>query len=714
MSDPWTFNGRVTSLGDTAASVTLVDESTFAISGREGDVVGPSAAGLFVRDTRILSRFELRVNGARPEALAVVSDDPFSATFVSRCPPRPGHADSTLMVFRRRYVGQGMREDVVIRNFGDEPTFCSIELFVDSDFADLFAVKEGRVGATDGDITRARGPEHLEISYRRGAVSRGVRLRAHPVPTSVADDMVCFEAIVPAHEEWTGCLEIHPVIEGKAIDPRYLCGQPVDRAAPAERLAKWRRQVPQIETDNEALRAVIASSAEDLGALRIFDPDFPERVVLAAGAPWFMTVFGRDSLITSWMALLVDPDLALGVLQTLARFQGTDIDPRSEEQPGRILHEMRFGDAPSLSLGGGNIYYGTADATPLFVMLLGELRRWGLAREVVDELLPNAERALSWIDEFGDLDGDGYVEYQRMTDRGLANQGWKDSGDGIRYADGRVAHAPIALCEVQAYVYGAYLARAHFAREAGDETTFERYRSKATRLKTDFNRDFWLEDRGWFAVGLDADKRPIDSLTSNIGHCLWTGIIEQDKARIVADTLMGPEMFSGWGVRTLATSMGGYNPISYHCGSVWPHDSAIVAAGLARYGFADHALRLVCAVLDAAASMGGRLPELFCGLDRSEFSSPVGYPTSCSPQAWAAASPLLCLRIMLRLDPWVPYGKTWLSPRLPEGMKTLKVAGIPLAGARVTVDVEGDDFEVTGLPPEIDLVTEARHPASAV
>jgi len=714
VSDPWTFAGKVASTGPSGGVVTLVDESTFAISGRSGDVLTPSAEGLFVRDTRLLSRLELRVNGTRPEALAVVSDDPFSATFVSRCPPRPGHADSTLMVFRARYVGQGMREDIVIRNFGDEPTFCSVELFVDADFADLFAVKEGRFGAVDGALSRERGESQLEFTYRRGTVSRGLVLNIVPKPAVVADDLLSFEAIVPAKGQWTGCIEFHPVIEGKAIDPRYRCGQPVDRAAPAERLAKWRRQVPQVETDHEGLRAVIASSAEDLGALRIFDPDFPERVVLAAGAPWFMTVFGRDSIITSWMALLVDPDLALGVLQTLARFQGKDIDPRSEEQPGRILHEMRFGDAPSLSLGGGSIYYGTADATPLFVMLLGELRRWGLAREVVDELLPNAERALEWIENFGDLDGDGYVEYQRMTDRGLANQGWKDSGDGIRYADGTVAHAPIALCEVQAYVYGAYLARAHFAREAGDEGTFERYRGKATKLKEDFNRDFWLEDRGWFAVGLDGDKRPIDSLTSNIGHCLWTGIVDEEKARIVAERLMAPEMFSGWGIRTLGTTMGGYNPMSYHCGSVWPHDTAIVAAGLARYGFMDHALRVVCALLDAASSLGGRLPELFCGLDRGEFSSPVGYPTSCSPQAWAAASPLLCLRTMLRLDPWVPYGRTWLSPLLPDGMRYLKVAGIPLAGSRVTVEVDGDDVDVSGLPPEVELVTAPRHPVSAV
>jgi glycogen debranching enzyme len=714
MSDPWTYSGKVTVLDQASGVVTLVDESTFAISGLAGDMVVGSAQGLFVRDTRILSRMELRVNGARPEALAAVTDDPFSSTFVSRVRPRPGLADSTLMVFRARYVGQGMREDLVIRNFGDEPTFCAVEMFVDSDFADLFAVKEGRAGDPDGEITREKHATGITLAYRRGAVNRGMALEFTPTPASVADDLVSFEIIVPAHGEWKACIEVHPVIEGKTIDPRYLCGQPVDRAAPAERLARWRRQVPQVETDHEGLGHVLARSAEDLGALRIFDPDFPERVVLAAGAPWFMTVFGRDSLITSWMALLVDPDLALGVLQTLARFQGKDIDPRSDEQPGRILHEMRFGEAPSLSLGGGSIYYGTADATPLFVMLLGELRSWGLAREAVEELLPNAERALDWIERFGDMDGDGYVEYHRATDRGLVNQGWKDSWDGIRFADGTVASAPIALCEVQAYVYSAYLARAHFAQEAGDSATFDRYRTKATQLKRDFNRDFWLEESGWFAVGLDHDKRPIDSLTSNIGHCLWTGIVDDEKARIIADKLMAPEMFSGWGVRTLATSMGGYNPISYHCGSVWPHDTAIVAAGLSRYGFDEHAERLINALLDAAAKLGGRLPELFSGLDRHELSAPVGYPTSCSPQAWAAASPLLCLRTILRLDPWVPYGQTWLSPRLPAGMHHLKVQGIPLAGSRVTVEVDDDHVEVTGLPPEIELIRGPRHPSTAV
>jgi glycogen debranching enzyme len=364
-------------------------------------------------------------------------------------------------------------------------------------------------------------------------------------------------------------------------------------------------------------------------------------------------------------------------------------------------------------LGGGRLNYGTADATPLFVMLLGELRRWGLAPEVVDSLLPAADRALGWVDDFGDRDGDGYVEYQRASDRGLANQGWKDSWDAIRFADGRLARTPIALCEVQGYVYGAYLARAHFADEQGDGDMAARYRSKAAALKTAFNRDFWLEDRGWFAMGLDGDKKPIDGLGSNIGHCLWTGIVDQDRAPLVAARLLSPEMFSGWGIRTLSSAMTGYNPVSYHAGSVWPHDNAIIAAGLTRYGFVDHAQRVILAMLDAAAYFGGRLPELFGGLGRDEVPFPVSYPASCAPQAWAAASPLLFLRSILRLDPWIPHGKVWMDPVLPPKMKRLCVARIPLAGRRVTVEVDRDSFDVEGLGPDIELVHSPRDPLTA-
>ncbi|MDP1804312.1 MAG: trehalase family glycosidase, partial [Acidimicrobiales bacterium] len=493
----------------------------------------------------------------------------------------------------------------------------------------------------------------------------------------------------------------------------YLCGEPVERSTPHQRLDQWRQAVPAVETDLEAFQDAVEKGAEDLGSLRIFDPDFPDRAVLAAGAPWFMTLFGRDSLLTSWMALIVDPTLAQDVLQTLARFQGTKVDPLTDEEPGRILHEMRFGDASSLSLGGGTVYYGTADATPLFVMLLGELRRWGLAREVVDSLLPTADRALAWIEEYGDRDGDGYVEYERSSDKGLGNQGWKDSWDAIRFADGRLARAPIALCEVQGYVYGAYLARAHFADELGDVATAKRFRAKAAALKAAFNRDFWMEDRGWFAMGLDRDKAPIDALASNIGHCLWTGIVDEDKAAAVAESLLSPAMFSGWGIRTLSSDMTGYNPISYHVGSVWPHDNAIIAAGLTRYGFVEEAQRVIMGMLDAATHFGGRLPELFGGLDRDEVPFPVSYPSSCAPQAWAAASPLLFLRSILRLDPWIPHGKIWLDPVLPAGIRRLRVDRIPLAGRRVTVAVDRFGMHAEGLGAGVELVQSPRRPLTA-
>ncbi len=713
-SDPWTFAGEPPPLvGGGGGVVTLVEGSSFCISTSGGDIQPGAPHGLFLRDMRFLSRLELRVNGAEPESLAAAPIDPFSAMFVARSRPRSGRGDSTLVVFRSRYVGRGMREDIVVRNFGEEPAFCSLELIVESDFANLFEVKEGRV-TLSGDYTTEAVERGLVFRYRKGAVRRGARVTCAPAP-HVAVNSLTYEVIIPARGEWHACLQVAAIIDGDDVEPRYRCGEPVERAMPIERLKKWRRDVPFLDTEDDELRLVVNRSLEDLGALRIFDPSHPERAVVAAGAPWFMTLFGRDSIITSWMALLVDPDLALGTLQTLSRFQGKDVDARTEEEPGRILHEMRFGDAASLGLDGGQIYYGTADATPLFVMLLGELRRWGLAREAVDQLLPHADAAMRWIVEFGDRDGDGYVEYQRTSDRGLLNQGWKDSFDGVRFVNGDLPKTPIAICEVQGYVYGAYLARAHFADEMGDTAAAASWRQRAADLKRRFNEDFWLDDRGWFAMGLDAEKRPIDALASNMGHCLWTGIVDEDKAALVGERLLSPEMFSGWGVRTLATTMTGYNPISYHCGSVWPHDNAIIAAGLMRYGMVEHAQRVVAGLLAAAVGQQGRLPELFSGLDRSEFPSVVSYPTSCSPQAWAAGSPLLCLRTLLRLEPWVPHGKVWLAPALPEGVGPLQVQRIPLAGGRITVTVEADGAcSVDGLPSDIELVTEARHPLTAV
>jgi glycogen debranching enzyme len=416
------------------------------------------------------------------------------------------------------------------------------------------------------------------------------------------------------------------------------------------------------------------------------------------------------------MALPLDCSLALGTLLTLADLQGERVDPLTEEEPGKIMHELRRGVDAGVLHGGprGAAYYGSVDATPLFVVLLGELRRWGLNADETAKLQRHADRAIEWIERYGDLDGDGFVEYQRKTDRGLINQGWKDSYDGINFADGTLAQPPIALAEVQGYVYMAFVAKSHLAREQGDTATADRYSDRAAELRRAFNDRFWLADRGWYAVGLDRDKNPIDALASNMGHCLLSGIIDVDKAGYVAEHLMSTEMFSGWGVRTLASSMGAYNPMSYHNGSIWPHDNAIIAGGLMRYGFVEYAQRVIMSTLDAAAAFDGRMPELFCGFDRSDFARPVPYPTSCAPQAWAAASPLYMLRTLLRFDPWMPYRRVWLAPALPPSLGDLRIERLSLGGQQIWVDVSGGEVDVRGWPDHIQLIREPRPPLTAV
>jgi glycogen debranching enzyme len=582
----------------------------------------------------------------------------------------------------------------VVTNHGLEPARLAVELRVGADFADLFEVKEGRV---QHRVTASQStePDRLTFDHRQAGSARTSTVRLS-VPAEVEPGRATWSLDLAPTRSWEVCCEVAVTLDDEEIAPRFRCGGDDHRAVPTRRLARWRASIPTIETDSTALATTLERSREDLGALRIFDPDHTDIPIVAAGAPWFMTVFGRDSLLTAWMALIAEPRLAAGVLSTLARFQGRDVDPRTEEQPGRILHEMRFGSSASLALGGGQVYYGSVDATPLFVMLLGELRRWHPDDAVVADLLPHADHAMAWIERWGDLDGDGFVEYHGQSEHGLRNQGWKDSWDAIRHADGRLAEAPIALAEVQGYVYGAYVARAHLATEAGDVTTARRCWNRAAELRRRFDEAFWVDELGTYALALDADKRQVAVATSNIGHCLWTGIVAPERAESVADRLLDGHGFSGWGVRTLATSAPAHNPVSYHNGSVWPHDNAVCAAGLARYGLLEHARPIIAAQLSVAERFGGRLPELFAGFDRAELAVPAPYPTSCSPQAWAAASPLLWLRTMLRFDPAAPHGEIWVAPALPAGIGRLRVQGIRVGRQRISVTVEGDQVEVDG------------------
>lgn len=681
-----------------AGSVTILEGASFCTSSANGDIVPQLPYGLFFRDTRIVSRWTLLVDGAPIESLSSLTPEPYHAVFVGRAGHVPGRADTPLTVERDRLVDGGLRERVTIRSYSNDSMSLQVEVLLEADFADIFEVKEGRARGIPRPTRRDESGR-----FRVDAVGTvdPLGLVVHAPEASVARDRIAFRVVLPPRGTWTQVLVVSPTVNGEQVALGPVTEGPTPHEEPVRRLLAWQSKVPVASMEDDSLERVVRQSQSDLGSLRIFDPNHADRAVVAAGVPWFMALFGRDSLLTAYMALPLDPTLALGTLRTLADLQGTTSDAASEEQPGRILHEVRLGATTNLALGGESVYYGTIDATPLFVVVLGELARWGGLPDDADDLLDAADRALEWIERDGDRDGDGFVEYARLNDFGLVNQGWKDSWDGVNFADGALAEPPIALCEVQGYVYAAYLARALLATMRDDEDGARVWVAKAEDLKARFNESFWMPDRGCFAIALDRDKRQVDGCASNMGHCLWSGIVDDDKATQVAEALMSPQMFTGWGVRTLASDMGAYNPASYHNGSVWPHDNAIVAAGLMRYGFVAEAQRIAVGLFQAANRYGGRLPELFCGFDQDEYPQPVVYPASCSPQAWAAAAPLSLLRTILRFDPSVPTGEIWIAPALPPEFGDIHVRNIPFAGARISVDVSAGEASITGLPPHL-------------
>lgn len=704
MANPWTFASEPPASGHEI--VTLLEGATFCLSDEGGDIAGDAALGVFFRDARILSTWRLRIDGEPLLPMAHERNEPFAATFITRARPGDGRADSTVLVVRHRLVGDGLREEITVRNLGLAEADLNLTLDVDADFADLFAVKEGRAGV-DRSVTTQLAGSVLTFSARGHWHERGAAISASRGAVVGRDGLAWHLTLAP-RQSWSVCVLVRPSTDGQALTPRHQCGEPAEASAPFSRLMEWRQQSLAVVSPRPGLARATARGIEDLGALRIFDPNHPNRAVVAAGSPWFMALFGRDSLLTAWMLLPVDRHLAMDTLRTLAELQGARVHAETEEEPGRILHEVRFGPQAALWLGGRNVYFGTADATPLFVMLLAEAWRWGADADDVAALLPAADRALTWVTTYGDRDGDGFVEYARSSPQGLLHQGWKDSVDGITFADGAAAQPPIALAEVQGYVYAAYRGRAALAREFGEPNRAAALDTAADALKRRFNDTFWLPDRGWFAMGLDGAKRPIDSLASNMGHCLWTGIVDEDKAGAVADRLLSPPMFSGWGVRTLAATSGAYNPMSYHNGSVWPHDNAIIAAGLARYGFRAQAQRIALAQFDAAEALGDRLPELFCGFDRTEFTIPVPYPAACSPQAWASAAPLLLLRALLGLEPDVPAGVVTLDASVPPDLLPLTVRNVLLNGVRTTIRVTEAEAEVVGLPDRLAVPRRAQ------
>jgi len=699
---PWTS----TSTGGPVGSVdhlTLVDGGSFLVGSRSGELGSGGVEGLFVFDTRVLSRWRLEIDGAPLTALQSVPQGPFGVVMVAQPRTATTH-DSPLLVLRSYHVGRGLHDDIVIRSHAAAPVHLTVRLAFDADFASLFDVKGGVANEPAGSVRQVH-PDRVELALHDGTGPQlSTVVRFVPAPTRVGDDHVAWEVDLDPRSEVKLCAEVGVEVNGVRLEPAVRCGDPSLLHAQLDRYAQWSESTARFQSPDPRLAGAAGQSIDDLGTLRIFDPNHADRVVVAAGAPWFMTLFGRDSILTAWMALVADHALAAGVLRSLADLQGRREVVATEEQPGRILHEVRYDHRSLGLLGGSNVYYGTTDATPLFVMLAAEYLRWTDDRSLVTEILPAVDRALGWMASYGDRDGDGFIEYLRAHGGSLANQGWKDSWDGIRYGDGRVAEAPIALCEVQAYAYGAYQARAYLAHVLEEPAgAADQWRQRAAELATAFDAAFWSERLGTYCVGLDGDKRPIDSSTSNAGHCLWTGIAFPGRAAKVARTLAEGHLNSGWGLRTLAADNPGYNPLSYHCGSVWPHDTALAVAGLRRYGHHLEADTLQDGLLAAAAAFDGRLPELFAGLARAEMPRPVVYPASCSPQAWAAAAPLLMIRAMLGLEPDLPNGTVAVAPAVPADTGSLAALGVPLGGGRIDVRVDGAALSVTGLPPHVEL-----------
>jgi len=688
---PWGFADESPAVP--ASSLTLTEGTTFVICGGSGDIGFSPLDGVFVGDSRVCDRLILTLDGEITEALAVTQTSPFHAVMVGRTRGSP------MVVFREHWVGSGLRADLKVRNLASTARTVTVAYQLGSDLAGLFEVKEGRAPRD----RLSASVEGRSITFGRPEDQRGAAVRPDPPGSLGADGTVTWHAEIPAHGEWTCCVEVSAVRSGQELPLSYRCGTSPEGAAPSARQASWQARLPRLTAHLPGLADAVGRGAYDLGALRIFDRDHPDEPVLAAGAPWFMTLFGRDSLIASWMALVVAPELALATVRTLARLQGNRTVAATEEQPGRILHEVRLGGSASMALGDGDIYYGSADATPLFVMLVAELHRWGIPFAELEPLLPAVDRALEWIAGPGDADHDGYVEYQRSSPEGLFNQGWKDSWDAVAFSDGRLADGPIAISEVQGYAYAAWQAGARLAAADGQPRIARERRHQAQRLKDNFNRDFWMPAQEAYALALDGDKRQVDAIASNMGQCLWAGIIETARVGAVGRWLLSPELASGWGLRTLATSMARYDPLSYHNGSVWPHDTAIAIAGLCRSGLHSEALQLATDLLAASAATGGEIPELFSGLSRRDAPVPVGYPASCRPQAWASGSPLLILRSLLGLEPDIPAGRVDLLPILPACAGRLTFERMPLAGGSLDLELDGDSVVAAGLPPDVVL-----------
>ncbi|PZE21120.1 amylo-alpha-1,6-glucosidase [Paenibacillus xerothermodurans] len=683
----------------------IKENDLFLLTDSKGNIPAdhPYGLGLYTKDTRFLSRMDLRINGIEPILLSSDAAENYMAKIVLTNAHMELEGELVLWresieIERTRFIYDDvLYESVQMTNYYPKPVQFEMSIHMDVDFADMFAVRgfqTAELGKRTGQTLGARS-----ITYHYAGADEVKRATVinwdKPHSSASEDGDVAFQVALAHGESYKVTFRIQPHIG--EMEPRQLL-EPDDAVVRLQRsYDEWQQHITAVQTDHGQLQQLVERGLKDLKVLltNLGHGSFP-----VAGLPWFGVPFGRDSLIAALQMLPFNPAVAKGTLRTMAAKQGQAVDAWRDEQPGKIMHEIRFGEMAGTNQVPFTPYYGTIDATPLFLIVMAEYVRWSGDTALALELLPNIERALQWIDEYGDRDGDLFVEYHQESSKGIANQGWKDSGDSIVHRNGEYAVTPIALSEVQGYVYQAKMGIAELYQEVGFKDRAERLRSEAQALKAKFDEAFWMEEHRFYAIALDENKRQVGTITSNPGHLLLSGMLDEDRADAVADCLLSPQMFSGYGIRTMGAGEAGYNPMSYHDGSIWPHDNSMIILGLSKYGRQAQANTVIAGLIDAADHFEyERLPELFCGYDKARGRA-VPYPVACSPQAWAAGTPLVFVQSLLGLFADSLHKRIQLSPTLLDGMNVLQVDNIAIGGGRLSVRVERADGEIRWSVPQ--------------
>lgn len=685
------------------------------ITSLEGDVV-EGRHGVFRDDTRFLSFYEARINGQIPTALTSNNTTHYSSAHYLTNPdlrPRQGSDDiekQNLAIERKRFIEQDIREEYFITNVSESEQKISLVFKLDADFADLFLVKS-RVfdGPGAGSKYIIRNPRRIAKKFLRKndnafqftCFDEKTKFHAETLvwfskKGNLNKDSISYDISLKPQKRFHLTIVILLLSGNEKRKREYSDLDFIREEKKIERaLKKWQLSVPTLETNWDELKHSYSASLVDLVSLTMVDPTSKQKWELpAAGCPWFMTLFGRDTIITSYQSMLFGRKLATGAVKALSEYQAINFDKEKEAEPGKILHELRFGDYAISSK--RYPYYGSIDSTPLFLILISEIFRWSRDHAFANRYRKNISNALLWIEKFGDFNDDGFVEYKKRSEAGLENQCWKDSSNSILFSNGRLAKPPIAACEVQGYVYDAKLRIAELATQVWkDGSLAKKLEDEAAELKKLFNEKFWIEERGYYALAIDGEKKKVDSMTSNNGHLLWSGIIDERKAKSVVRKLLSEDMFSGYGIRTMSTKDAGYNPIGYHNGCVWTHDNSLIAAGLARYDYDSEAIQVIDALLSAAPHFGYTMPEAFSGFRRMRTGFPVRYPSACSPQAWAAGSCLLLLRTLLGITPSHSKKEIGIKPMLRDMETMIELKGIKAFGKSYEVIVRD------GSKPEI-------------